>query len=507
MIEAIRFGDRPEVKARLEQVVDEAAGPRVKELVRERALASEVITTETIEQIREEMERAEARRLQPQFVRAFFLETFRRFGGRAAEREPGRFELTRVPGELRRRDRQIGSGVALLRSYERITFERELVRRDGKPLAELVAPGHPLLDALIGLVGERYGALLKQGAVLVYDLDEGEALRVLVYLEHAIRDGVRVRNGDYRVVSRRFEFVELDTNGNVKLAGWAPYLDLRPLEEGEWALIAPRLGEQWLGEEVAERAEEYAIGEAVPQHLTEVRRRIEGSVERVRAAVKARLETEIRYWDRRANELKEQELAGKKPRLNSARARATADELQDRLRLRTEELDRELQLAPLPPRTVGAALVVPRGLLERLRGERMDGVPEHAVETEAIERAAVNAVLGIERRLGRKPTEMPRNNKGYDIESRSGNGELLFIEVKGRIEGADTVTVTRSEIGVGLNKPDTFVLALAIVPENGGEPVVRYLRHPFDGMADPHFASVSETFDLRKLWELAEEPS
>ena len=507
LLEAIRFGDRPEVKARLEQVVDEAAGVRVKDLVRERALASEVITSETIERIREEMERAEARRLQPQFVRAFFLETFRRFGGRAAEREPGRFELTRVPGDLRRRDRQIGRGAPLLRSYERITFERELIRQDGKPPAELVAPGHPLLDADIDLVRERYGTLLRQGAVLVDDLDDGETLRVLVYLEHAIRDGVRVRGGAYRVVSRRFEFVELDTDGDVRLAGWAPYLDLRPLEEGEWALVAPGLDDQWIAEEVAARAEEYAISDAVPNHLAEVRRRVEDRVERVRAAVKTRLETEIRYWDRRANELKEQELAGKKPRLNSARARATADELQDRLRARTEELDRELQLAPLPPRTVGAALVVPRGFLERLRGEREDGASQRTVETEAVERAAVDAVLAAERRLGRDSTEMPRNNKGYDIESKGADAELLFIEVKGRIEGAETVTVTRSEIGVALNKPETFILALVIVPTSGGEPEVRYLRHPFEGMGDPHFASVSETFDLRKLWELAETPS
>src|SRR5690606_11849640 len=97
----------------------------------------------------------------------------------------------------------------------------------------------------------------------------------------------------------------------------------------------------------------------------------------------------------------------------------------------TDELDRELQLAPLPPRTVGAALVVPRGLLERLRGERVDGAPDRTVETEAIERAAVDAVLTIERRLGREPKEMPRNNKGYDMESKSASGDLLFLEVKG----------------------------------------------------------------------------
>ena len=240
LMEAIRFGDQPEVKARLDRVVDEAAGARVKELVHERALASEVITSETIDRIRDEMDRAEARRLQPQFVRAFFLEAFRRFGGRAAEREPGRFELTRVPGDLRRRDRLTGRGAPLLKSYERITFERGLVRQEGKPIAELVAPGHPLLDAVIDLVGERYGTLLQQGAVLVDDQDEGEALRILVYLEHSIRDGVRVADGDYRIVSRRFEFVEVDTDGNINLQTWAPYLDLRPLEEGEWDMIAAK---------------------------------------------------------------------------------------------------------------------------------------------------------------------------------------------------------------------------------------------------------------------------
>ena len=69
------------------------------------------------------------------------------------------------------------------------------------------------------------------------------------------------------------------------------------------------------------------------------------------------------------------------------------------------------------------------------------------------------------------------------------------------------MTVTRSEIGVGLNKPETFILALVIVPADGGDPRVRYLRRPFDGMGDPHFASVSETFNLKKLWDVGEAPS
>ena len=50
---------------------------------------------------------------------------------------------------------------------------------------------------------------------------------------------------------------------------------------------------------------------------------------------------------------------------------------------------------------------------------------------------------------------------GYDIESRDPrSGELRFLEVKGRVEGADTVTVTRNEILYSLNKPEQFILAL-----------------------------------------------
>jgi len=47
--------------------------------------------------------------------------------------------------------------------------------------------------------------------------------------------------------------------------------------------------------------------------MEEVRRRTVDRVERTTAAVKARLESEIRYWDHHASQLKERELAGKLP--------------------------------------------------------------------------------------------------------------------------------------------------------------------------------------------------
>ena len=61
----------------------------------------------------------------------------------------------------------ISSGQTILQRYERITFEKCEVRVEGKPLAEFVCPGHPLLDATLDLILERHRNLLKQGAILV----------------------------------------------------------------------------------------------------------------------------------------------------------------------------------------------------------------------------------------------------------------------------------------------------------------------------------------------------
>ena len=111
----------------------------------------------------------------------------------------------------------------------------------------------------------------------------------------------------------------------------------------------------------------HAIETLVPKHIQEVRARREDLVARTMAAVKDRLTKEINYWDHRANQLKDQELAGKtNAKINSGKARQRADELQARLQKRMAELVLEGQLSPLPPVVVGGSLVIPIGLLKEL---------------------------------------------------------------------------------------------------------------------------------------------
>jgi hypothetical protein len=441
------------------------------------------------------MERAEARKLQPHFIAGFFLEAFKLLGGRCHQREEKRFEIPTVPSAVRTRDRQIGRGAPILDRYERITFEKQLIAVPGQPLASFVCPGHPLLDATIDIMQERYRDLFKRGAVLVNPADPSDDVRVLYYLENAVTDGRLDKNGQRRVASRQVHFIETNRDGEVRLAGWAPYLDYRPLAEEEKPLIAKILEDGWLKDDLEARAVEHAVARLVPAHLDEVRKRREEGVDKTKAAVKDRLQKEINYWDHRAQELKAQEQAGRTPRLNSAKAQQRAEDLHGRLKKRLVDLELERQVAALPPIVVGAALVIPAGLLKHLQGA--DHQDAEAIETARIEKLAMDAVMATERALGNDPRDVSADRCGYDIESRMPDGgRLRFIEVKGRHKGGRTITVTRNEILTALNKPDDFILAIVLV---GGDEVdePRYLSRPFQ--KEPDFGVTSVNYSLERL--------
>ncbi len=508
LIEAVRYGDRPDVRARLTQVVADAFDvDQIRSLLEEKALAHDAMDASQVYRIREDMERAETRRLQPHYVESFFLEAFARLGGTLKQREPRRYEVTHVPAPLRNRDRLIGLGEPILPRYERIAFEKPLVAPQGQPLAAFVCPGHPLLDAAIDLTLERHRDLLRRGAILVDEQDQGTRPRVLFYLEHAIQDGSLTRSGERRVISRRMLYVEIDADGIARHLQYAPYLDYRPLttdEPGVEAILGrPECG--WIGHDLEQAAQQHAVSEVVPEHLAEVRGRKLELIDKTEAAVKERLTKEITYWDHRAEDLKLAEQAGKvNARLNSEEARKRADGLQARLEKRMAELALERQISPLPPVALGGLLVVPAGLIAAMTG-RIPARPSSVVDTQAAAARARLAVMEIERALGFEPTDRETEKLGYDIESRiPGTGRLRFIEVKGRVAGADNITVTKNEILYSLNKPDDFILAIVEFRDDGSERV-HYLRQPFQ--REPDFGAASVNYVMADLLERAEVPA
>lgn len=507
LVDAIRYGDRPDIKAELFRKVDGAVDVEsIEKLVAERKLTSEGMNPHAVAAIREQMERAQARRLQPHFIGAFFREGFTMLGGRIAEREKGRFEILRVPSILKERDRLIGRSDPVLDRYARITFEKNLVT--GQPQAELVAPGHPLLEALVDVVLERFQPLLSQGGVLVDDADDGTEPRLLVYLEHTVRDARTVRSGEPRAVSQRLQFIFLKADGSAYDGGPAPYLDCRPIKPEERDAIADLLATSWLSGRVEARALGYAVAHLVPAHLAEVRGRRIAEIDKVEREVRSRLSREINYWDARAARLREEERAGKEQRVNAQNAEATASRLVERLHRRQGELDRERQISAMPPVLKGAALVIPAGLLSNRQAKApepiADGFCEDPVARAEIERLAMDAVMAAERGLGHEPRDVSAEKKGWDIESRDrGGGPLRFIEVKGRqAEGRDVI-LTKNEILASLNAADAFILAVVRVEAGfAQEPV--YVRRFFN--RELGFAETAVVFNMADLLSLGGRP-
>lgn len=507
LFEAIQYGEQDEVKARLFRQVDGAVDQaHLLELLRRRALTNDTMPAAAVEELRLEMERAEALRLQPHHIQSFFVEAFEHLGGRIKRREEGRWEITHVPVRIRERDRQIGTGVPIQKQYERICFEKDKINQ--QPVAAFVCPGHPLLEAVISLVREQYEQIMRQGAILVDDTDAGDSLSAIFLLEHTIQDGRLTSLGKPHVISQRLQFAAIDKSGKTVNAGIAPHLNLRPATSEEVESVRDLLEEDWLTSELEKAAIRFATVELAQVHVAEVKARRIPEIDKVEQEVRARLKKEINYWDSRAFELKEEEKAGKKTRLNWQNAQRRAEDLAERQKRRMDQLEKERFISSQPPRVRGGMVVIPSGLLAA-RQSSADAIPDQFTVDPAarrkIEMAAMAAVIAAETGLGNRPVDVSAKKLGYDIESYDPElGHMRFIEVKGRIDGANSVMVTRQEIITSLHEPDKFILAIVAVAEGvGNEP--RYVRGPLVDR-EPSFLETAVQFHLSRLLERSEAP-
>ena len=161
----------------------------------------------------------------------------------------------------------------------------------------------------------------------------------------------------------------------------------------------------------------------------------------------------------------------------------------------------------MPPVVTGGALVIPEGLLCELMGIPLP--QDFSIENrKAVELAGMNAVMELEKKLGYMPKDVSAENRGYDVESavpkelRDDGNCLRFIEVKARVKGAETVTVSKNEMLLAMTAEDKAILALVEVDGTNAKTV--YLKRPFNGLEKPGFMEVSRTFSISHLKENAE---
>lgn len=486
LMDAILYGEQPEVKAKMEQTIDERVSEGIRELLEEQALAAETVSLTELNALRDQMDEARARRLQPHYIERAFRESFKRLGGRMVAREKEAFEIKNVPVEVRKASRY-----PVATKYERVTFELE----SGDERAELIAPGNPLHDTVLDLTIEKAGGILERGTVLVSDKVESPTL--LVGLLEEVADGTG------EAVARRFSYAFVGEGGKISHAGPAPYLDC--VAAPDTGAVEGIRGADWLLEAEHE-AMSWLIANRVGEYLNETKSRRLVELERTKEQVKARLLLEQNRLVNEAAVSAENERLGKKIRESEASLMGKAAEMSQRMERRLESIARQEQMSAKPPRIVSAAMVLPVEMISE-EDETAEISPLRAKDTKAVERRGVELTLASEKRLGRIPEEQPFNNPGFDILSRVEGEPPIRIEVKARIEGAKDFYVTHNEVMTGLNASPRYRLALIKVsPEGPEHDEIRYLDNPFGGYSSGGFATTATVGHWEKTWAEGKPP-
>ncbi len=348
LIEAIRDGERPEVKARMREVIDRSVSEGLAELLNERALATERLSDADLASLRAAMDEARARRLQPYYIELAFKEAFMRFGGRMTKREKGRYEVSTVPAVLGR-----GKYGPIASRYDRVTFDLGTVQPDGLARADLLAPGHPLHDSVMEHAVTALAGVLSRGTILVSGTIEAPRLLVGVIEEVIDSTGASV--------ARRFAYAYADEDGSVADAGPAPYLDCIAAPDADATRQAMTL--PWL-HDAESKIVSWIIEHRLPDYLSEVQPRRAAELEKQRQLVQARLKRERERLLLEATVAFEKEQIGEKPKESPASLKGKAVDLQVRLDRRLELIDQQCTMGTKPPLVVTAALVLPVGMLE-----------------------------------------------------------------------------------------------------------------------------------------------
>ncbi len=132
LVEAIRYGDRPDVQAKWQQQIDQAVDQeRIREVLETEALETDTLDTSQMMRGREDMERYAARRLQSHYIESFFRQAFEAVGGVLQPREPGRFHISYVPARIRQRAKELGTAVPVWGTYDPVCFEKKLLTQSG----------------------------------------------------------------------------------------------------------------------------------------------------------------------------------------------------------------------------------------------------------------------------------------------------------------------------------------------------------------------------------------
>lgn len=402
-----------EIISEIDVQVDENYINRVKEALGE-SLATKYID---YTRIRDMAEKAKEYRLIPEYIEAFFRKAFEKAGGKIRTRKDGFIAIESIPYEIRKIANEVefkNRYGPILKEYSKVTFDKDIAFKN--PDAEFISFGHPLLEALLEWAKRSFSQKVRRGSV--FEDPSCTFNGVIWFFEGEVKDG------------------KGETAGRKLIS---IYDDCSILEEVNPAILWDLVPAGESNSPIMEVLNKYSRKNAEHQAIAAIEKyRKEILAERMRQAEVKRkygvksLEYLIDELDADLAELYERQAEGEKVDIVIANKKEKMRQYEEALINLRQEIERELSLTISMPRFLGAIYVMPS-----LKAAEM-------TSSEEVEKIGMQIAMEFEKRNGRTPEDLSKENLGFDIRSR-GKDEVRYIEVKARAD-IGPVALTPNEL-------------------------------------------------------------
>ncbi|MCX7968312.1 MAG: helicase-related protein [Armatimonadetes bacterium] len=401
-----------EIVAEIEALPDEELIERIRQALGD-ALATRHIDITRLKEL--ETEAAE-HRLIPEYIEAFF-ERACKFLGLNAQRRRDQTKLWRiesVPHYLRKPSEDFQSKFGEVQdSYLRLAFDKKTAKELN---ADFVAPGHPLLEAIIEVVLQRGEDEMSKGAAF-YSPTGKEGL--LWFLEGEIRDG------NFQLAGKKLIAMWQDQSGNFYPTDPSILWDLLPAS-------SENIESRSVSDDEVDKAIACAFAEVLEPYKRQILKERQRQAEIKRKYGVRSLECELADSEAKIADYEARQLKGEDMRIALLNEKMKRDEIAKRLKELKEQIAKETQLGVCEPKILTVIRVLPMTSDE-------DWSDESDPEIEAI---GMKVAIEHEKAQGRIPEDVSMRKCGYDIRSLNPEGQVeRYIEVKARAKtGAIALT-------------------------------------------------------------------
>jgi hypothetical protein len=447
---------RDQVLARLDPFGD-AQGRRDQERrLQEATLAGLATRYVDLTRLRADRQRAAEERLVPAYIRAFFGQAMEALApGRLERRDDGFWRIPYVPAALREVPeplrRRYGPPVE---SYAAITFDKAELETHHHPSGSgrsltFVGPGHPLFEAVVHHVLDRFGPDLARGAVLRDPAGEAEGL--LWLLVGNVEDGLG------RIAGRRlFALFQPLDGGELVQVSPARLLDFEPISP---ALAGPQSSESGgLLSALSDDGETYhkrlagmdavvdwSLDHVLDPYLADLRAKRQQETDIIRDYLRRSFDVLIARSQGKLMEYEQKALRGMDMSLSIQEEQRHLEDLRRRQTTRLAETERAAMLSLGAPEVLGVAAIVPAEVSapDVTLSVSKGGEPPMR-RSDEVEDAAMAHAMTYEQGRGWEVEDVSAEDRGYDLISHSPEGDVRYIEVKGRA-GVGAVEISENE--------------------------------------------------------------